>query len=190
MRGLDQAAEQAFLRAYQSLIIFEGERPTVRFCREAVKVFSQVAELRRKNWNTSSHWNGTAETTGLMGELAVQFYLGISAEMAMAEFKAGLMGDQGHDVEALGLKLDVKSTKGDALRYKFSRTNPHSHRADGFIFTYVEDAGFEMRVRLLGWSHRADVRPHLRDDGQRFFVRMETLRREGALRLVGHLRNA
>ncbi|WP_373531761.1 hypothetical protein [Vampirovibrio sp.] len=189
-RGLDQAAEEAFLRAYQSLIIFEGERPTVRFSRDAAEIFRQLAELRRKNWSTSTHWNQTAEQVGLAGELAVQFYLGISAETAMAEFKAGLMGDQGHDVEALGLKLDVKSTRGSALKFKFSRTNSHASRADGFIFTYVENEGFEMRVQLLGWSHRAKVKPHLRDDGQRFFVRMETLRREGALHLVRQLRNA
>lgn len=189
VRGLDSAGKDAFKSAYKSAVTFESEyKPIVRFPREAVAIIQQTSELRKKDWKTTTRWNSEADRTGLLGELAAQRYLEIPPETAMAEFLKGLQGDGGHDVEAKGLKLDVKSTKGQALKFKFNKTNRFSTLADGFIFTYVEEAGAEIWVHLLGYSTRADVKPFQRDDGQRLFVRLETLRREGVLKPVSLLK--
>jgi len=189
-RGLTSVGEKAFKQAYESSTVFESDyRPIVRFTREAAEIIQEVSELRNREYQSTSRWNSAADATGLMGELAVQRYLGVSPENAMAGFLSGLhQGDKGHDVEALGLKLDVKSTKGDALKFKFSRTNRFAHLADGFIFAHIEHSGPEVWCYLLGMSHRAEVKPYQRDDGMRLFVRVETLRRAGVLKPVSSLK--
>lgn len=191
-RGLTKEGEHAFKRAYESSGIFENEyKPIVRFPHEAVETIRQVSELRKREWRTTSRWNFYADQTGLLGEIATQKYMGMEPDAAINAFLQGLTGgDHGHDLVANGLKLDVKSTKGTALKVKFSKTNRYSHLADGYIFAYVESAGMEFWIHLHGWAHRADVKPFLRDDGQRFFVRVETLRREGLLKPVRQLKHA
>jgi hypothetical protein len=190
-RGLTEEGKSAFMLAFKSSTIFESEyKPIVRFPREAAEVIRQISELRKKEWRTTTRWNSAADYTGLLGELAAQRYLGISADQALENFLKGLSGDGGHDIETSGLKLDVKSTKGDALKFKFSKTNRYTHLADGYLFTFVEQAGPEIWMHLYGYSHRAAIKPFLRDDGQRLFVRVETLRREGVLKPVSLLKPA
>lgn len=188
-RGLTKEGENAFKLAFESTSIFESEyKPIIRFPRDAAEIVRQVSELRKKDWKTTTRWNSEADFTGLLGEIAAQRYLGITAEQALGDFIKGLNGDSGHDVEINGLKLDCKATKGDALKFKFSKTNRYTTLADGFILTFVETVGAEVHVHLLGWCRRAEVKPYLRDDGQRFFVRAETLRREGVLKPVNQLK--
>jgi hypothetical protein len=188
-RGLTEEGKDAFKLAYNSTCTFESEyKPIIRFPREAAEIVRQVSELRKKDWKTTTRWNSEADYTGLLGELAAQRYLGISTDQALEDYIKGLNGDAGHDVVANGLKLDAKATKGDALKFKFNKNNRYTALADGFIFTYVETSGAEIWIHLLGWCHRADVKPYLRDDGQRYFVRVETLRREGVLKPVSQLK--
>jgi len=191
-RGLTAGGERAFQLAYDSTSIFESDyRPIVRFTKDAAEIIRQVSECRKKEYHSTSRWNEAADYTGLMGELAVQRYLGVSPENAMADFLNGLhQGDKGHDVEAIGLKLDCKATKGDALKFKFSKTNKYTTLADGYIFVYVEHSGLEVWCHLLGFSHRAEVKPYQRDDGQRLYVRVETLRRAGVLNPVSLLKTS
>jgi hypothetical protein len=181
-KGFTCDAQNLFLASYPNLSFPEGGRPFIRAPRQAAQGFQALSELRRKDWQSTTRWNEAADFTGLLGEVAVQRYLGIDAINAMNDFKAGLLGDYGHDILARGLKLDIKSTQGSALKYKFSKSNPNANRCDGFIFCYVEHGGLESRVSILGWAHRADIKPYLRDDGVRFFVRAETLRRQGLLK--------
>jgi hypothetical protein len=191
-RSLAPAGERAFQLAYESTGILESDfKPIIRFSKDAADIIRQVSECRKKEYRTTTRWNEAADYTGLLGELAVQRYLGISPETALADFTKGLhQGDRGHDVVANGLKLDVKSTKGDALKFKFSKTNRYTALADGYIFVYVEHSGLEVWCHLLGYSHRAEVKPYQRDDGQRLFVRVETLRRAGVLNPVSQLKES
>lgn len=191
-RSLTPEGERAFKLAYESTGILESDyKPIIRFSKDAAEIVRHVSECRKKDYHTTTRWNEAADYTGLLGELAVQRYLSISPETALADFTKGLhQGDRGHDVVANGLKLDVKSTKGDALKFKFSKTNRYSTLADGFIFVYVEQSGLEVWCHLLGYSHRAEVKPYQRDDGQRMFVRVETLRRAGVLNPVSQLKES
>lgn len=188
-RGLTTEGEQAFEVAYLSSCILESDfKPVIRFPKRAADIIRKIAELRKKEWRSTSRWNQAADETGLLGELAAQRYLGISPEEALTDFLQGLHGDHGHDVEVDALKLDVKASRGSALRFKFSKTNRYANLADGFLFAHVEELGSEVWVNLLGWSYRVDTKPYMRDDGQRLFVRAETLRREGVLRPVSILK--
>lgn len=179
--------EAALHDAYTNMQAINDHQPIIRASRQATAVIQQASMLRRKDWASTSRWNEAADFTGLMCELAMQRYCGISAESAMADFKAGLQGDAGYDLIAGGLKIDVKGTCGSALRYKFSKTNRNTAKADCYGFVYVEAAGFETRAYLLGWCHRTELKPYLRDDGVRNFVRAETLRRAGKLKSVAQL---
>ncbi len=191
-RGLTPAGERLLQLAYESTGIFESDyKPLVRFSSDAADIIRQVSECRKKEYKSTTRWNMEADFTGLLGELAVQRYLGITPETALADFTNGLhQGDRGHDVEANGLKLDCKATKGDALKFKFSKTNRYSNLADGFIFVHVEQSGPEVWCHLLGYSHRAEVKPFQRDDGQRLFVRVESLQRAGVLKPVSLLKES
>ncbi len=189
-RGLTPRGEKAFKIAIESSYIFEGDRPILRFSRDASEIIREVSELRKRDWKTTSRWNPEADYIGLLGEIAVQRYLGFTAEKIISEFLAGLKGtDGGYDVVVEGLKLDVKSSKSESLRLKISKTNRFTHLADGYIFAHVELAGLETRIEMFGWSFRADVKPHLRDEGHRYTVRVHTLHREGILRPLSELKN-
>jgi hypothetical protein len=187
-RGLTQEGRTAFLRAYQSISTFEGTQPISRFPQESVAIIREIAKLRMKEWRSTSRWNAAADEIGTIGELAVQHYLGISSEVSLDDFLTGLQGDRGWDVHVSEMNLDVKSTQGQALKFKFSKTNRSSHLADGFIFVYIESAGTEVWAHMLGEARRHEIKPFLRDDGQKLFVRAETLRRQGVLKPVSLLK--
>jgi|GEM_PF-2100234 len=188
-RGLTEEGKQAFEMGYESLGTVDTYQPVIRFPRQAADDFCEIARLRMKSWGSTSRWCAKADETGLIAEIACQRYFDIPADQAMASFQNGLeKGDRGHDIEIAGRKIDVKGTRGDALRFKFSTRNRFAHLADAYLFTYVQPSGMETRAFLLGWAYRAEIRPYMHDDGVKLVVRVETLRRQGLLKPVSLLK--
>jgi hypothetical protein len=97
-RDLTPEGQEFFQEAFNNLIIQEGIHSLVRFGPDEYQGFSEIAELRRRNWGSTSRWNEKADITGLLGELSVFKYLGFTAQEAMASFIDGLTGDCGYDV--------------------------------------------------------------------------------------------
>ncbi len=189
-RGLTEEGSKAFLTAYRSTNIFEAKRPTVRFPREAADIIRQVSDLRRKNWRSTDRWNETADCVGLLGELSVMRYLGIPAGEALTDFTHGLAGDKGYDLLAGAERIDVKSTRSRAKKFKFSKQNPNRDKSSAYCFVFIEDSGLEVWATILGWSLRHQIKPWVRDDGRALFVRAETLHREGLLHSVSTLKQS
>jgi hypothetical protein len=190
-RGLTEEGKQTFEMSYNSLETVAANRPMIRFPRQAADDFSEISKLRMKSWGSTNRWCHAADETGLIAEIACQRYFDIAADQAMASFLQALeKGDRGHDIEIAGIKIDVKGTRGDALRFKMSKQNRFAHLADAYLFTYVQPSGMETRAFLLGWAYRAEIKPFLRDDGVKLVVRVETLRRQQILKPVSMLREA
>jgi hypothetical protein len=187
-RGLTDAGETAFIQAYQEAINFEAVQPTIRFSAEASDIYREIARLRMKDWRSTSRWNEAADVTGLLGELAIQRYFNIPVVTAMAEFTTGLVGDRGYDLLWGAERIDVKSTRGQSLKFKFNKQNRNRDKATAYAFVSVQEVGLEVWCKLLGFSYRHEIKPFVRDDGQSFLVRAETLRREGVLYSVQNLK--
>jgi hypothetical protein len=182
-RKLTDAGQKAFVEAYNSFTVFPGLVATICIPNASAKVGKIISELRRRNWGSSSHWTSDVEWIGLAGELAVWKFFGYSAEEALTFFLEGLKGtDDGADLRLAGMGFDVKTTRSNPVKTKISKTNKNRNEADAFIFAHLEESGIDNWIRLLGWSHRADVKPYLRDGGKCWFVRPESLRRAGLLK--------
>lgn len=176
-------------RVHDGLDIFPSRVPVVRFGLEACALIRKLAAMRRKDWRSTDSWNRLADETGLFGEWAVQRYVGIPAADVIAGFEAGLMGDAGHDLVSNGLTVDVKSTRGRALRYKFSRSNANRDTAQAVAFCYVEDGVSQAWAYLLGWAYWHEIAPRLREDKFCRFVRYQTLKNAGVIRPVASLKS-
>lgn len=172
----------AFKRAYDSLQAFNGAIPKVRFDVDALRVVKAMAALRRKDWRSTDAWNRAADETGLLGELAVQKFFKTPAADVLAGFEAGLAGDAGHDLIVNSLALDVKATRGRALRYKFSRSNANRDTADAIAFMYVEETGFQVWAWLMGWTLWRDIAPRLREERFYRLARLQLFRRARIIR--------
>lgn len=187
-RGLTPSGEAAFLHAYCTTLVFPGEQAIVRFKTESTRDLREIAQLRMKSWKTTTRWNQLADVTGLLGELAVQRFLGIPGEQALEDFVNGLNGDKGYDLISQGERVDVKSTMGQALKFKFSKFNRERDKATAYSFVKTEEEGGESFCYLLGWAKRQDIQPWIREDERSRFVRYQTLKREGILRPITQLK--
>jgi len=185
---LTDRQKEPFEASYNSIIVVNAHSPFIKVPKDAALTIRTLSELRKKDWRSTNRWNSEGDYIGWLGELAMQRYCDIPASQALAEFETGLRGDSGYDLISNGLKIDCKATKGSAKKYKFSKTNKNTIKADAYAFVYIEDGAFESRAYLLGWSHRADIQPFKRFDGQKDFVRAETLKRAGVLNPVSMLR--
>jgi hypothetical protein len=171
-----------FQQHFQSIKIIQGKRPFAEFPASAARYFAEtVAPLRTRQWASSQQWGKLAESTGLLGELGVFSLMGFSAEFAFKSFHVGLGGsDSGVDFTWAGENVDVKATRGQALKFKLSKTNPNAHRASILLFSAVQELSCGgVRVQALGWSWRHEIGPWIRDDERYRFCRFETLDREG-----------
>ena len=186
-KGLTEAGNETVKKAFLSIVTFEANQPTMRFCRDAYGIFREVAKLRMKSYSSTRRWDESADVTGLISEMAVMKYLGFSADQALADFLAGLHGDRGFDAEVSGLKIDVKGTRGPG-RWRFSKTNRHRDKATSYAFCKVEETGAEVWVTITGFAHRHEIKPWVREDSRSYYVRYETLQREGLLKPVSLLK--
>jgi hypothetical protein len=174
-----------FEQFYSHPTVFDSSQtPVVRFPYAAVQACRKLANYRRKDYSTSSHWNPMSEESGIYGEGALQKYLETSLVDAANAFHLGLQGDCGYDYIWQGKKVDQKATMGQARRFKFSKMNKNRNIAEIFSFAWVESVGSECWVHLLGFAHRADIRPFVRDDGRCLVVNFATLQREGVIHPV------
>jgi hypothetical protein len=173
---------QKFREFYESIRTTQGRRPFATFSPEATAYFSeQIAPLRTRSWASTQKWGSLAEATGLIGELGTFALMGFDAEWAYQNFINGLNGsDSGIDFEWAGEKIDIKGTRGQALKFKLSKTNKNASRASIFLFAHVQDTQQGgVTAQALGWSWRHQIGPWIRDDERYRFVRFETLDREG-----------
>lgn len=180
--------KQAITTSYETATIFEAHSPIIRFNEKASEVIRQASLLRKKDWQTTQRWNYAADQSGLTGEIAVPRYLGIPAQQIVEDFVNGLQGDRGYDLKWCDELIDVKSTIGRGLKFKFSKTNRHRDKATIYVFVRVEEVGLETWATILGWSRRQEITPYLKDDGRSYFVRSEALRRRGLLYPINQLR--
>jgi len=187
-RGLTPEGTEAFTLGYSRATTFNGEQPIIRFDAHASLAFRAIAQLRMKEWKSSTRWNSLADVTGLLGELAVQRFLNYPVEQALDDFLSGLNGDRGYDLLWDGELIDVKATRGQALKFKFSKSNRHRDQSTAYAFVKVEEVGSENWCTLLGWSVRNEIQPWIREDDRSRFVRYQTLKREGLLRAVTPLK--
>lgn len=188
-RGLTKLGQKAFIDAYQSLIVFDEAQPNVWFPPEAYAVVQEIAKLRMRDWKTTRRFDPAADVTGIAGELAAEKCLGFSAEEALSLFEDGLKGDPGYDFKIGDFFLDKKNTKGPG-RWRFSKTNRHRDKATHYIFGRLEETSIGgCFVTVLGFAGRAEIRPWVREDSRSYFVRYETLHREGILRPLSELKN-
>lgn len=96
-RGLTQRGKEAFIQAYQAIIIFDEIQPRAWFPPDTYRFIQSIAKLRMRDWASTRRFDPAADTTGISGELATEKYLGFSAEEALALFEDGLKGDAGYD---------------------------------------------------------------------------------------------
>jgi hypothetical protein len=188
-RGLTAVGSEAFHKVYDALVVKPQRFPVIGFDQAARDLVSTLAELRRRDWSSTARWDRLADETGVFGELAFSKALQVPSWQALENFEAGLSGsDAGVDLVFAGEGVDVKATRGDGLRFKFSRNNPNRHRASIIGFTHVVDQPFKTAVRLMGWAWRHHIRPYERPDGlKRSIVRFETLERGGVVQPVAEL---
>lgn len=74
------------------------EPPLVHIPLDAVAAFEDIASLRTKRWASSKRVNPKADAVGLLAELAVFRWLGMTGAEALENFLAGLRGDNGVDI--------------------------------------------------------------------------------------------
>lgn len=180
-KGFINNGQEKFFSAFLSIGTFEAEQPTMRFSREAFNLFSEASKLRMKSLPSTTRWVPSADITGLISELAVLKYLGFPADQVLADFLAGLYGDRGFDAEVGDLKIDVKGTRGPG-RWRFSKSNRHRDKATSYVFCKVEEVSTEVWVTITGFAHRHEIKPWVREDARSYYVRYETLQREGLLK--------
>ena len=173
---------QKFREFYELTQITQGKRPFATFSPEAAAYFSgQIAPFRTQSWASTLHLGSLTEATGLHGEFGSFTLMGFDAEWAYQNFINGLNGsDGGVDFEWAGEKIDIKATRGQALKFKLSKTNKNANRASILLFAHVQDTPHGgVTVQTLGWSWRHQIGPWIRDSERYKFVRFETLDREG-----------
>ncbi len=179
---------ESFIGTYEAIVPYG--RNVYRFMSDILAEVKKLAELRRKDWMSTARWNPAADETGLLSELAFHKAMGTLGEQALEGFISGLNGDDGADwVTPQGDEVDVKATRGKALRFKFNHRNPFSHRAPIVSFASVKEENEEAFVTLLGWAWKCDINGYLRKDERYDYVNFETLRREGLVYPVTMLKS-
>ncbi|MBY0405915.1 MAG: hypothetical protein K2X66_18575 [Cyanobacteria bacterium] len=153
----------------------------MRFDETALKQLTELSELRKKEWVSTDRWNQWAELTGLLGELSYQRLLDLSPKEASDSYFNSLKGDAGFDIQLLAETVDVKSTMGERLKFKFSRTNHNRGRSSIIAFCYVEYTGNEAWCHLLGFGFYHKLVPFIRESENARIVRFLTLQREGVI---------
>jgi hypothetical protein len=156
-------------------------------------VLAPAASRRTLNCSSSYRRSKHADQTGLMGELAWFRVLGYTPKEALEDYRRGLgKGDGGIDATIGRVKLDVKATKQEELRFRSSKLNPHYHAANAWGFTYVDFQPEGVTVSLLGWAFRADLKgdkknKYLHEAGPYEFCKLWPVSRDGLLRPVQEL---
>lgn len=183
--------KEKFITAYERLEVSSKPQPSVWFERESYESFTEIAKLKEKSWSSTTRWNTLADVTGLVGEVAIHRFFDVSAIDSLGQFEVGLKGDRGVDLDWAGESIDVKSTRGDKLWYKFSLSNRFRDRASVIAFVRVEEFEDGVKAHLLGWAFKHKIKPWLRldKDGRRHFVRLHTLEREGLVFSISELKD-
>lgn len=187
-KHLTRAGQKAFISTYKSFCFRQLPHPVLRLATPTYDTIKELSKLRMKDWASTTRWNPDAEITGLLGELATFHFFGFSPEQALKDFKDGLSGDGGVDFHWAGEAVDVKTTRGQALKFRFNRTNKATQRATIILFSHLQEEADGVFVQLLGWAWRFRLHPWMRSDSRSDFVRIETLRREGVLQPVETLK--
>lgn len=90
---------ERFKTLYDTLVAYpEREPPLVHIPSDTVTGFEPIASLRTKRWTSSKRVNPKADAIGLLGELCVFKWLGMTGAEALENFLTGLRGDSGVDV--------------------------------------------------------------------------------------------
>jgi hypothetical protein len=179
-----------FVLAYQGIQLINGAFPLAVWDKESHEVLCKLARLRVRDWATSVRWNHRADEVGLAGELAALRFFDVPVEEAHRGFIEGLNGDRGVDFEWGGETIDVKTTAGDKLWFRFSLKNRHRGRASVILFAQLLESDAGATVVLHGWAFKHKINPFLREDkdGKRLFVRLDTLQREGLVHTIEELK--